>query len=355
MKRLIVVLLVLSLVFALCLTGCTKTEQDTGTDADAPAEAAEDTGSESQDETADEPEAGQKSYKIGVTLPVLVPHYLFEGWGCTDEGEKLGHEVTVVDCGGYEYVEKQINQIQDFVASGMDAILISCTDPDGVVNAIDEAIEQGVVVVSINSLANSEKQYSKIHSDDAEMGMLQAQLLASGMEETFAKETYNVVMVNAPAGNTLAVRGNSFREEIETNYPNINILGEQFVPPDPAKATAAVEDFLQTYDDIDGVFCWCDAVAIPISHVVDASGRDILVTCMDIVSGDTRAAIRDGLIYGTIGQQAVELGRVGIQTLVSVLEGETVPEEIFVPVTTISVNDIDSIDYTKIIPPTETW
>lgn len=358
MKRLMAFLVALVFVLAVCLTGCAgqKAETTTATDSQPAAGVAEQSQAQPSTESETPEAAEQKAYKIGVTLPVFIPHYLFEGYGCSDEGEKLGCEVTVVDCGGYEYVEKQINQIQDFIASGMDAILIAATDPDGVANAVDEAIDQGLVVVSINSLVNSDKQHARIHSDDVLMGQLQAQLLAQGMDDRFGEGTHKVVMVNAPAGNTLAVRGNSFREEIETNYPNIEILGEQFVAPDPAKATAAVEDFLQTYDEIDGIFCWCDAVAIPISHIVAASGRDILVTCMDVVSGDTRAAIKEGLIYGTIGQRSVQLGRVGIQTIVDILNGkEGVGGEIFVPVSTISTDNIDTVDHTLIIPPSETW
>ncbi len=341
-------IIVIVIAFTLTMTGCA---QAPASESQAPASTDKPT-----DVVTDAPASTeQKVYKIGVTLPMLsVVHWANQKYGYELAGQELGCEVTVVDAGGYEFVEKQINQIQDFIASGMDAIIVAACDQDAVVNVINEAVDAGIVVINVNNMSTSDKVYSKIRSDDNDMGVQQARLLAEGIEKVLGKTEAKVVMVNAAAGSALTKRGDGFRAEIEANYPGIEILDEQFVSADPAKASAVFEDFLQTYPEIDGVFCWSDTVAVPIAHLANASGREIVITAMDVVNPDTRTAIRNGLIYGTVAQEPITLGKLGVETAVKILNGEPYEKEIWSKITVVTTENLEAIDMSGIITPDQT-
>lgn len=295
---------------------------------------------------------GSKPLKIGVTLPNLnIPHWVNMKWAFEQYAEAHDCELTFVHADGYESVEKQINQVQDFVAAGMDAIIIAAVDADALVNAIDSAVAAGIPVIEVNNLSNSESSYVKIKSDDYEMGRLQAGLMNEALNGTG-----KVVMINAPGGTTLAVRGQGFRETIEKEYPGIEILAEQFVASDAVKCTAAMEDFIQTYPEIDGVFCWSETAGVCAASVVSTQKKNIVVTAMDATNPDMRSGIRNKSIYGTIAQQPITLAQLAMEYALKAANGESIPDkQIFAPITTITAENIETVDVSGTLRPDEIW
>lgn len=333
-------LIALLMACVLCLAACGQS----GSSSAAPASSA-------AAPAGSAPETGDRPLKIGVTLVNLnIPHWVNMEWEYQQMAKETGHELTFVHAEGYENVEKQINQIQDFIAAGMDAIIVAATDAEAVVKAIDEAVAAGIPVIEVNNLSNSDKSYIKIKSDDYEMGALQAKL----MNEALGGEG-KVVMINAPGGTTLAIRGQGFRETVEKDYPGIEILAEQFVASDPVKCTAAMEDFLQTYPEIDGVFCWSETAGVTAASVVSTQQKDIVVTCMDITNSDVRSGIRSGSIYGTIAQQPITLAQLSFEYAVKAAKGEPAEQELlYAPIATVTTDNIDTTDFSGILRPDET-
>lgn len=298
------------------------------------------------------PEDENGPLKIGVTLPNLnIPHWVNMKWAFEQYAEANNVELTFVHADGYESVEKQINQVQDFVAARMDAIIIAAVDADALVNAIDSAVDAGIPVIEVNNLSNSEKSYVKIKSDDYEMGRLQAGLMNEALGGSG-----KVVMINAPGGTTLAVRGQGFRETIESQYPGIEIVAEQFVASDAIKCTAAMEDFIQTYPEIDGVFCWSETAGVCASSVVSTQQKNIVVTAMDATNPDMRSGIRNNAIYGTIAQQPITLANLAMEYALKAARGEANNEKlIFAPITTITAENIETVDVSGTLRPDEIW
>lgn len=330
--------LALALALSLILSACSGT----GSQKAPAASSSQGTGTQSSGSTA-------KVIRIGVTLPMIeAVHWASQKYGYEDEAKKLGAEVTVVHAGGYQNVEKQVNQIQDFVAKKVDVIIVAATNSDGTVQAVEEAISKGVPVINVNVMTNSDKVASKIRSDDYQMGVQQARLMAKALNKKG-----NVVMINAPAGTSLAIRGKGFRETITKEFPDIKILAEQFIPADPSKSMAVMEDYLQTYPNIDGVFTWSDTVGVPVAHVIKSANKlnKIKITSMDYVNPDMQAAIRDGLVYGTIAQQPIMLGRLGIRTAVAVAKGEKVEKQIWSPILDVTQENFKTIDLSGIVVP----
>jgi ABC-type sugar transport system substrate-binding protein len=288
-----------------------------------------------------------KKIRIGVTLPTLAAvHFVNQQYGYELAGKELGVEVTVVHAGGYENVEKQVNQIQDFIAAGMDGIIVAATNADGVVKAEEEAIAKGIPVINVNNMSNTDKIFAQIRSDDTAMGSMCADIMG---EKLGGKG--NIVLVNAAAGTSNTIRGDSFRKQLNAKFPNMKIIVEQNIAPDAAKATAAMEDFLQTYPDIQGVFSWADTVAIPMSNVIKTSGRPIVIVTIDASNPDTRTRIRDGVIFAAVAQQPVTLGKLGIQTLVKIIKKEPYEKKIFSPIIAVTKDNIATLDLSGIVIP----
>ena len=87
------------------------------------------------------PAKPSKTYRIGIAVPHLSnPHYIGQAYGYLDEAEQLGVQATLLEAGGYQYLDKQVSQIEDLVASKVDAIIIAAVSGPGTAPAVDAAV-----------------------------------------------------------------------------------------------------------------------------------------------------------------------------------------------------------------------
>src|SRR4029078_5855490 len=57
------------------------------------------------------PPKPSKAYRLGVSIPHLAnPHYVGQAYGYIDEAQSLGAQVTLLEAGGYEHLDKQVSQ-----------------------------------------------------------------------------------------------------------------------------------------------------------------------------------------------------------------------------------------------------
>ena len=99
-----------------------------------------------------------KRYRIGVAVPHLSnPHYVGQAYGYLDEAQSLGAQVTLLEAGGYQYLDKQVSQIEDLIASKVDAIILAAVSGPGTVGAVEAAVAAGVPVINVNVMTDSDK------------------------------------------------------------------------------------------------------------------------------------------------------------------------------------------------------
>src|SRR3972149_4136509 len=108
-----------------------------------------------------------KAYTIGVLVPQLTnPHFLGQAYGYVDEAERLGARVILHDAGGYQFLDKQIAQMEDLIASKVDAIALVAVSGPGAVPGGDRAVGAGIPVVNVNVMTNNDKVAIRVRSDD---------------------------------------------------------------------------------------------------------------------------------------------------------------------------------------------
>ena len=175
----------------------------------------------SSHESFPRPAKPSRSYTIGVLVPQLTnPHFLGQAYGYMDEAERLGARVILHDAGGYQYLDKQIAQMEDLIASKVDAICLVAVSGPGTVPVVDRAAAARIPVVNVNVMTNNEKVATRIRSDDTVIGEAMAKFLHERLKKG------SVVMQSGPAGaSAFELRAKSFRAWIEKNSPGIKILG----------------------------------------------------------------------------------------------------------------------------------
>lgn len=145
-------------------------------------------------------------------------------------------------------VSAQVSAIDNMIAEHVNAILIDAASPTGLNNVIAKAHQQGVVVVSYDNLVTSPyaikvNEPMNVYGADG-ITWLVNQLHGKG----------NIVVLRGVAGTTDdALEWAAVQKEVKAN-PGIHILNVSYANWDEATAQSIMQNLLNTYHNISGVY-----------------------------------------------------------------------------------------------------
>lgn len=137
--------------------------------------------------------------------------------------------------------------IKQLANKGVDGITISCSDPSKVTDAINEAVDKGVLVMCFDSDAPDSKRFCRTGIDDVECGKMVMRELAALMGE---KGVVAVLAGNENATN-LRRRVDGVKEELR-KYPNMTLKDVYYHIETPHDAAAKVQEVQRANADIGG-------------------------------------------------------------------------------------------------------
>ncbi len=215
----------------------------------------------------------------------------------------------------------QIQQIEQCVDEGYEAIIFEPTDPDGLVDASKAAAEAGVVVVNIVSACTGWEEAgiaAASYGDNVKAGETEMQAVAD-----LLGGKGNIAILTGPSGDAGGLQRMEGYEKVLANYPDM----VQVVEPadcgwDTASAQATVESWLSAYD-LDAIVCENDGMAVGAGNAAGADSG-IVITGVD-GTPDGFEAIQDGRISGTVSQNGGQMAANGINAAVILLNGGELP------------------------------
>jgi ribose transport system substrate-binding protein len=257
---------------------------------------------------------------VGVSL-LTQTHAFFKDLedGLRQEAQARGLELVIVAC--EMDPAKQASQIEDFVAQRVAAILLAPCDSDAVGPHLAGPERAGIPVFTADIAARSGRVVSHIASDNEQGGRLAAQALAEAIGGAG-----DVLIIDHPSVASVQDRVAGFVDEMQ-KHPGIRIVARPSSDGQRARAMAVMEDMLQVYPTLKGVFGINDDSALGATAVLNAAGRtDIAVIGYD-ASEEARAAITSGgPLKADVVQNPVLIGRTAIEMIARHLQGEAVPE-----------------------------
>ena len=191
-----------------------------------------------------------------------------------EEAKRQGIELYEADAGGD--ISKQISDIQDLLAKGIDALLLAPNSPTATNVVTKQAIAQGIPVITFSSQIEDETAYTAyIGCDDYDFGKVSAEFL---LDKIGGKG--KVVVLSGMAGNDITAQRTQAWEDALAALPDggagIEVLAEYFTDWDYAKGKQAMETALAAYPEIDAVFSHGGAVAQGAIEAMQAAGRDLV-------------------------------------------------------------------------------
>ena len=266
------------------------------------------------------------------------PHYIIGVSQCSADiwrekqnaelrmGAYLQENVELRFAAAYDSDERQIEQIDSLVASGIDLLIVAPNQVATISPAIDRAFDQGIPVIVFERKTNSQKFTAFISADNYEMGRIMGEYIVSRL-----KGRGRVLEIKGLAGSSPAIeRHNGFMEALK-NAPDIEVVASLQGDWTEPRAHTIVSQWLAAHPDtpVDLVFGMNDRSAIGARTAFIEAGRQLPLFCgIDGLPGEHGGIrqVRDSIldasyIYPTHGDQVLQLG-------IDILEGKPYKKEV---------------------------
>lgn len=273
---------------------------------------------------------------LGLSVSTLNnPFFVTLRDGAQAAADEMGVELVVVD--SQDDPAREASNVQDLIQRGVDALLINPTDSDAVVPSVQRANDADIPVFTIDRGANGGEVVSHIASDNVAGGQMAAEHLVELMDG----EGQVVELQGIPGTSAARDRGEGFNDVVGT-IDEVEVVARQTANFNRTEGLNVFQNILQAESDIDGVFAHNDEMILGAIQAAESAGRagDIYFVGFDAVD-DAVQAVADGRLDATVAQQPAEMGRLGVETAMSFLEGESVEDSIPVPLQLVTPDNVD--------------
>ena len=226
----------------------------------------------------------------------------------------------------YDSDERQIQQIDSLVGTGIDLLIVAPNQVSTISPAIDRAYDKGIPVIVFERKTNTKKYTAYMGADNYEMGHLMGEYVATRLNERG-----RIIEVMGLKGSSPAIeRHNGFREAI-AQHPGIQVVATlqgDWTEPTAYKTVKQWLDKNQDAGKIDLVFGMNDRTAMGARKAFEEAGGVLPLFCgIDGLPGENGGIrlVQDSLldasyIYPTHGDQLLQLA-------VDILEGKPYEKE----------------------------
>ncbi|MBI9104318.1 MAG: substrate-binding domain-containing protein [Spirochaetales bacterium] len=179
-----------------------------------------------------------------------------------------------------EKPEKQIADIDDLLAKGVDLLLVQPSMGEAIVPAVERAYESGIPVIILDGTVPTDMQTAYVGQDMKLLGANYARALID-MMGTEGK----IIMLSGIAGQMSVELRLEGAREVFAQYPGIEILDTQYTGWSIPKGKEVMESFLQTYPQIDGIWADSGLMSFPALETMKEAGREMVPSSGDNLNG----------------------------------------------------------------------
>ena len=282
---------------------------------------------------------GASAETVGVSMALFDDNFLTVlRNGIQKDAEAMdGVDVQIEDA--QNDVAKQLDQINNFIASGVDAIIVNPVDTSATQAMTDAASAAGVPLVFVNrqpvNVDALPDNQAFVASDEAESGTLETvqvcDLLAAA-----GKTEANIYVLMGELSNQAAVqRTKDIHDVIDGGKCKVklNIIDEQTANWQRDEAQDLMTNWLSSGTPFDAVISNNDEMAIGAIQAMKASGikmEDVIVGGVDATQ-DALLAMAAGELDVTVFQDAAGQGGGALDAALKLAKGEPVEQKVMVP------------------------
>jgi inositol transport system substrate-binding protein len=270
--------------------------------------------------------AGDGKPVIGVSLLNLSSEFIVQlDKAMQARAAELGVRLIVNDA--QRSAERQVQQVENFVAQKVDAIILNPCEVEASSPAVDKALAAGIPIVNVNSETRSAPT-AFVGSHDEESGRLAMGYIAKRLNGSG-----KLLIMHGFMGQAAQIKRDQGAREILAKQPGLKVLAEQTAEWDRAKAMGLMENWIQSYGpQINAVFAHNDEMAMGALLALEQAGRkkSVVVVGVDAIA-DAMQALRDGRLDATVFQDAKGQGGTAVETALKIVRKQPYEKQVFIP------------------------
>ena len=256
-------------------------------------------------------QAQQKQIKsVGITLGSMGnPFFVALAKGAEAKVKQYSPGAKVNALSADYDLNKQFSQIDGFIASGADMILVNAVDAKAIEPALQKAKKAGIVVVGVDVAANGAD--ATVQTNNVQAGEIACQFI---VEKLGGKG--NVIIQNGPQVSAVIDRVNGCKTVLKKS-PDIKVLSDdQDAKGSREGGLNVMQNHLTRFPKVDAVFAINDPQAIGADLAARQLNRkNIVITSVDgapdietALKSDTQVQASASQDPYMIAQKAVEIG-----------------------------------------------
>lgn len=218
-------------------------------------------------------------------------------------------------------IDKMINNMETAIASSADAIVVLPLDGSALAPVTNDAAAAGISVIAFRGTIDSDKTVY-VGSENIESGELQGEYLAKTLPEN-AKVLY----MTGTAGMSVTVdRQEGLHHALEeAGRTDVEFLAEKDANFDKAEGMKLMEDWIQSFPEVDAVIAANDQMALGAMEALKAADRleGVAIAGVDGME-EAIKAIKNGDMAMTAFQNCEEQAKACTELLDKLSKGEEV-------------------------------
>jgi ribose transport system substrate-binding protein/inositol transport system substrate-binding protein len=235
-------------------------------------------------------------------------------------------------------VGKQLNQIQNFVASGVDAIIVNPVDTDATAAMTQAAAAAGIPLVYVNrEPANVDQLPDKqafVASKEIDAGTLETQEACRLLKAAGKTEAKVVVLMGELSNQASRMRTQAIKDVIGTpDCSFMSVAEEQVGNWSRTQGGDLVTNWLSAGVKFDAILANNDEMAIGAIQALKAANvpmDQVIVGGIDATQ-DALAAMAAGDLDVTVFQNAAGQGKGALDAALKLAKGESIEKKVYVP------------------------
>ena len=222
---------------------------------------------------------------------------------------------------------KQVQQAENFIAQGVDAIILNPCEVDGSSPAVEKARAAGIPVVNVNSETRAAPT-AFVGSHDEESGTIAMDYLTQRLGGQG-----NIVMIQGFLGQAAQIERAQGAREVLARHPGLHLIADQTADWDRAKAMSLMENWIQSYGGrINAVFAQNDEMGIGALHALEQAHLKDKVPVVGIDAiGEALQMVKAGRLDATVFQDARAQGSTAVDVACRIVRGQPYDKQAFIP------------------------
>ncbi len=314
--------LLVMFLLSVLMIGCSSPASEPAVEEAAPAE--------EEAAPAEEEAPAEEAAAEDVYIAVISKGFQHQFWqavaaGAEQAAEDYGVTITFEGPETEAMVDKQVEMVQAALDKQPAGLALAALDTQALMPLLERAQEEGIPVVGFDSGVDSDIPVTTAATDN----IAAAAHAADKMAELIGGSGQVAVIVHDQTSRTGIDRRDGFLNQMEAEYPDIEVVDVQYGAGDHLKSTDLAKAIIQAHPDLKGFFGANEGSIIGVLNAVAELGKEGEIVVIGYDSGlQQMDAIRAGTEAGAITQDPIGIGYKAVEAVVMALNGEELPDEI---------------------------